>query len=40
VLFGATTPEQIRENVKAVDVLASLDDATLDELRAIGRVAR
>ncbi|HEY3183930.1 MAG TPA: aldo/keto reductase [Gaiellaceae bacterium] len=37
VLFGATTPEQIRENVKAVEVLASLDDDTLEGLRAIGR---
>jgi len=40
VLFGATTPEQIRENVKAVEVLASLDEDTLEELRAVGRVVR
>jgi aryl-alcohol dehydrogenase-like predicted oxidoreductase len=41
VLFGATTPEQIRENVQAVDVLASLDGDALEELRAVGRaVAR
>jgi aryl-alcohol dehydrogenase-like predicted oxidoreductase len=36
VLFGATRPDQIVENVAAAEVLARLSDADLDELRAIG----
>jgi aryl-alcohol dehydrogenase-like predicted oxidoreductase len=36
VLFGATSPEQVTENVRAVDVLAGLDEARLAELRGIG----
>ncbi|HEY8802924.1 MAG TPA: aldo/keto reductase [Candidatus Dormibacteraeota bacterium] len=36
VLFGATSPEQVRENAKAVEVLAGLDERTIDGLRAIG----
>jgi aryl-alcohol dehydrogenase-like predicted oxidoreductase len=37
VLFGATSPDQIAQNVKAVELLASMSDADLAELRAIGR---
>ena len=37
VLFGATSPDQITQNVKAVELLASMSDADLAELRAIGR---
>jgi aryl-alcohol dehydrogenase-like predicted oxidoreductase len=37
VLFGATTPAQIRENVQAVAVLASLDADALEKLRAVAR---
>jgi aryl-alcohol dehydrogenase-like predicted oxidoreductase len=36
VLFGATTPEQIVENVAALDVLDRLDDDGRQRLRAIG----
>ena len=36
VLFGATTPEQIAENVAAVDLLARLDAAGLAALKATG----
>jgi aryl-alcohol dehydrogenase-like predicted oxidoreductase len=36
VLFGATSPEQVTENVRAVDVLAGLHEARLAELRRIG----
>jgi aryl-alcohol dehydrogenase-like predicted oxidoreductase len=36
VLFGATSPEQIGENVRAVELLARLSDADLAELRRIG----
>jgi aryl-alcohol dehydrogenase-like predicted oxidoreductase len=36
VLFGATQPEQIVENLRAVEVAASLSEAHLAELRAIG----
>jgi aryl-alcohol dehydrogenase-like predicted oxidoreductase len=35
VLFGATSPAQVREDVSAVDVLPSMDDALLAELRQI-----
>ena len=35
-LFGATRPEQVRENVRAVDVLAALDESDLAELRSMG----
>jgi L-glyceraldehyde 3-phosphate reductase len=35
VLFGATRPEQIVENVRAIDVLDALGDAELAELRAL-----
>jgi aryl-alcohol dehydrogenase-like predicted oxidoreductase len=37
VLFGATTPEQVAENARAIEVLDRLDAASLAELRAIGR---
>jgi L-glyceraldehyde 3-phosphate reductase len=37
VLFGATSPDQITQNVKAVELLASMSDADLAELRAIGQ---
>ena len=36
VLFGASTPEQVRENVGAVEVLARLGEDELSELRSIG----
>jgi aryl-alcohol dehydrogenase-like predicted oxidoreductase len=35
VLFGATRPEQVRENAAGVEVLERLSDADLAELRAI-----
>jgi aryl-alcohol dehydrogenase-like predicted oxidoreductase len=35
VLFGASTPEQIREDVGAVDLLGRLGDSELAELRAL-----
>jgi len=37
VLFGATTPEQVAENVSAVDVVAALDDEAVADLGKIGR---
>jgi aryl-alcohol dehydrogenase-like predicted oxidoreductase len=37
VLFGATTPEQVAENVSAVDVVATLDDDAVSELGNIGK---
>jgi L-glyceraldehyde 3-phosphate reductase len=36
ILFGATSPEQIRENVAAAEVAAALTDDQLARLRAIG----
>jgi aryl-alcohol dehydrogenase-like predicted oxidoreductase len=36
VLFGATSPRQVSENVRAVELLPSLDEATVAELRRIG----
>jgi aryl-alcohol dehydrogenase-like predicted oxidoreductase len=36
VLFGATRPEQIAENLAAVSIAESLDSTQLAELRAIG----
>ena len=36
ILFGATTPQQIRENVAAADVVAALTESQLERLRAIG----
>jgi L-glyceraldehyde 3-phosphate reductase len=36
VLFGATTPEQVRENVRAAEVASALSDRELSALRAIG----
>jgi aryl-alcohol dehydrogenase-like predicted oxidoreductase len=38
VLFGATTPEQVRENVRAAEVLSALSARQLDELRADRRL--
>jgi aryl-alcohol dehydrogenase-like predicted oxidoreductase len=35
VLFGATSPEQVRTNVEAVDVYASLDREQLDAIHAL-----
>jgi len=35
-LFGASRPEQVRENVDALELLARLGDAELAELRALG----
>ena len=35
VLFGATSPEQVRENVAALELLGRLTDADLSELRAL-----
>jgi aryl-alcohol dehydrogenase-like predicted oxidoreductase len=37
VLFGATRPEQITENVKAVELLRTMDEDVMAKLRAIGR---
>ena len=37
VLFGATTPEQVAENVSAVDVVAALDDEAVADLAKIGQ---
>jgi aryl-alcohol dehydrogenase-like predicted oxidoreductase len=37
VLFGATSPEQLRENVASLDVFASLDD---DQRRRLANLAR
>jgi L-glyceraldehyde 3-phosphate reductase len=39
VLFGATRPEQVAENVAAAELLTRLDTADLAELAAIGRPA-
>jgi aryl-alcohol dehydrogenase-like predicted oxidoreductase len=39
VLFGATTPEQLAENVAAIDLLERLTPAELSDLRAIGSEA-
>jgi aryl-alcohol dehydrogenase-like predicted oxidoreductase len=36
VLFGATSPEQISQNLEAVDLLERLDGADLTELRELG----
>ena len=36
VLFGATSAEQIEQNVRALDALAVASDAQLDALRSIG----
>jgi aryl-alcohol dehydrogenase-like predicted oxidoreductase len=36
VLFGATRPEQISQNLEAVDLLERLDGADLTELRQLG----
>jgi aryl-alcohol dehydrogenase-like predicted oxidoreductase len=36
VLFGATQPEQVSENVKSVELASSLDKETIAELRRIG----
>jgi aryl-alcohol dehydrogenase-like predicted oxidoreductase len=36
VLFGATTPEQVRENLRAVEVAGALSQEHLGALRAIG----
>jgi aryl-alcohol dehydrogenase-like predicted oxidoreductase len=36
VLFGATKPEQIRENVSAIELASSLEQSAIDELRKIG----
>jgi L-glyceraldehyde 3-phosphate reductase len=36
VLFGATSPEQIRENARGVELAGRLTDEQLAELRAIG----
>jgi aryl-alcohol dehydrogenase-like predicted oxidoreductase len=37
VLFGATSPEQVAENVSAVDVVAALDDDAVSDLGNIGQ---
>ena len=36
VLFGATSAEQVEQNVRALDVLVVASDAQLDALRTIG----
>jgi aryl-alcohol dehydrogenase-like predicted oxidoreductase len=38
VLFGATTPKQVEENVTAVDIVATLDEETATDLRKIGEM--
>ena len=35
VLFGATSPAQVHDNVRALDLLASLDESQLEALDAI-----
>jgi aryl-alcohol dehydrogenase-like predicted oxidoreductase len=37
VLFGATRPEQISQNLEAVDLLERLSGEELSELQAVGR---
>ena len=39
VLFGATSPEQIVENAKAVELLSGMDERTIAGLRTIGKPA-
>ena len=36
ILFGATSPQQIRENVAAAEVVGTLTESQLERLRAIG----
>jgi aryl-alcohol dehydrogenase-like predicted oxidoreductase len=36
VLFGATTPGQVAENVNAVELRSTLDDQTVADLRHVG----
>jgi aryl-alcohol dehydrogenase-like predicted oxidoreductase len=36
ILFGATSPAQVRENVAAAEVAAALTESQLARLRAIG----
>jgi len=36
VLFGATTPEQVVENVSAIEIVEAMDDATIADLGKIG----
>jgi len=36
VLFGSTTPEQVSQNVAAVELLSALDEQTILDLRRIG----
>jgi L-glyceraldehyde 3-phosphate reductase len=36
ILFGATAPEQIRENVAAAELVGTLTESQLERLRAIG----
>ena len=36
ILFGATSPQQIRENVAAAEVVGALTESQLERLRAIG----
>jgi aryl-alcohol dehydrogenase-like predicted oxidoreductase len=38
VVFGATRPEQVVENVAAVDLLARMSEADLAALSSVGRV--
>jgi voltage-dependent potassium channel beta subunit len=37
VITGASRPEQVRENMKAVEVVAKLDDAAMKRIEAIAR---
>jgi len=39
VLFGATTPQQVEQNVTAVDIVAALDEETAADLRKIGEMS-
>lgn len=36
VLFGATSPDQITENLGAVDLQSTMDEQTVADLRRIG----
>jgi aryl-alcohol dehydrogenase-like predicted oxidoreductase len=36
-LIGATSPAQLRQNLAAVDLVGTLDDAQLNDLRKVGR---
>jgi aryl-alcohol dehydrogenase-like predicted oxidoreductase len=39
VLFGATSPHQVHQNATALEIVDTLDDAQLAQLRRIGQPA-